>query len=197
MKNSCKTPEEKTIYKLNKLKQSLQKLKEGHVVHITCLMPIGYFFKLEESKVSKLAYAKFLITTSFELYQAGVSISVENNIPNTTKHYLYTTLLECLESLIKQEKFDNEQVTTVIHIIQTFYPLGCRCIAVHATRRKIFDVDLILLEMCARMLKEEQINTYWLIEMTKYFCVSYENLRYKMNQQSISRFASIIEYFEK
>jgi len=184
---------EKTVYKISKLTRSLQTIKEGSFVHITCLMPICYFLKQEESR---LAYAIFLITSSFELYQAGKSISVENKVSDKTKHYLYESLLQCLDELITHKTLNTEQINNVVQSIQVFYPLGWRRIFIHATRRKIFDVDLALLEQCARMLQREKtVSIYGLIEMTKIFCVNYENLRYKMNQDSIPRLERIIEYF--
>ncbi|MFI3218724.1 MAG: hypothetical protein QX189_06335 [Methylococcales bacterium] len=185
---------EKTTYKIRKLKCTLQALKEGSFVHITCLMPICYFLKQEDSR---LAYAKFLITSSFELYKTGKSISVENKVSEATKYNLYETLLQCLDDLT-QNTLNIEQINKIIKSIQVFYPWGWRRIFIHATRRKVFDVDLALLEECARMLQREKVvSIYGLIEMTKYFCVNYDNLRYRMNQDSIPRFERIIKYFSQ
>lgn len=194
----------KSEIKINKLKKALQSVKNGKFVHITCFNSIGYFFKFGKSKLA-WKYTHFLIKNSYQLFVSGQSLSVDNLVPYSKKCEIYESVLECLEMVENQQTSENElqkKLQLALDEIRSFYPcdgydIGFRRIYIHATRRKIFDVDLLLLNCCIGALQTKHISHYDLIEMTKFFCIDYANLRFKLNEKSISRFEKVIEFFEK
>ena len=118
------------------------------------------------------------------------------------KQNLYSKTLQCLISHMAGEAFEKreQKLENILQEIERYYPadwkIGWRRISIHATHRKIFDVDLLLLNRCVLALQTKYISHYDLIQMTKYFCIDYENLRFKLNEKSISRFEKVIEFFE-
>ncbi len=194
----------KAKIKINKLKKALQLVKDGKFVHVTCFNSIGYFFKFGKSKLA-WKYTHFLIENSYQLFLSRQSLSVDNLVPYSKKCEIYESVLECLE-IENQQISENElqkKLQLALDEIRYFYPcdgynIGFRRIYIRAARRKIFDIDLMLLESCIRMLqRKEHFSIYSLIQMTKYFCIDYENLRFKLNEKSIFRFEKVIEFFEK
>lgn len=184
--------------KINKLKKALQLVKDGKFVHITCFNSIGYFFKSNPEQF-KARYIEFLLNQNYNLIFFDESLNLDCGVVSKhEKQNLYSSTLRCLISHMAGEAFEKREyeLENISKEIERFYPLGCRRIYIHASRRKIFDVDLFLLQHCVWALQKKYISIYYLIEMTKYFCIDYENLRFKLNSKSVSRFEKIISFFE-
>lgn len=194
----------KSKIKINKLKKALQLVKDGKFVHITCFNSIGYFFKSNPEEF-KARYMEFLLNKNYKQLFYDQSLNVDHGVvSNLEKQKLYSSALKCLISHMADEAFEKREhkLENISKEIQRFYPadwkidIGWRRIAIRATRRKIFDVDLLLLNRCVLALQTKYISHYDLIEMTKYFCIDYANLRFKLNEKSILRFEKVIEFFE-
>lgn len=188
----------KAKIKINKLKKALQLVKDGKFVHITCFNLIGYFFKSNPEEF-KARYMEFLLNKNYNQLFYDQSLNVDHGVvSNLEKLNLYSSTLRCLISHMADEAFEKREseLENILQEIRRFYPLGWRRIYIRATRRKIFDVDLLLLNRCVLALQTKYISHYDLIEMTKYFCIDYANLRFKLNEKSISRFEKVIEFFE-
>lgn len=134
--------------RIEKLFAFSKQLEQESNLQITALSPIK---KLVENKVTTLNYYVYLLEKSFDYYQLSQSLSTVQLVNNTEKLELYLSSIEALQCFIQSNGAivqENKLLGIYDHFQQQFP--GWKRVSIHATRRRLKDPDLLLIEQTAR-----------------------------------------------
>ncbi len=163
-------------------------------VHSTKLMPIVRLYNRNKSICSD--FYPYLLRKSFENFDKGKSLAKSNLVSDEEKRAIYEEVLFDINKfhVNREEKQIREKLEKRYEYFQQL-SLGWKRLYVHASRRKMEDPDLILMEDIIRAYLKNWHTGCWAYFLCQYYCCDYKDLRFKMNTDSASRIMDIAYYF--
>jgi len=180
---------------LDKLYHIQKRLINNESLQVTSLLPIARIFR-QESDVK--AYLLFLLEESYRLFIDHATLSQHTYIYDTQKQAHYQKAITLLTPILKEDApvyYYETALLKCLRNITKIQPGFCR-ISVHATRRKLLDPDLLLLESIFFYTLNYSFRSTICYQITKEFCCDFENHRFKLSSSSLARVGTLIYFFE-
>jgi hypothetical protein len=179
-------------------------LASGEKRQASCLKSLS---PLLTERTGDYEFFGFLLEKSFARYRAGDTLldSVQTN--DVRKTELFQRLLEICQPLIEWRKTRanhgeiEEALPRLKQLVQDLerdFP-GTKRIWVHASRRRISDPDLLLLENLANVMSAaypaDRNMTWWTYKLACVYICDYRRLRFIPNDRSAARVMDIADYW--
>ncbi len=186
------TEKQSRVIKLSKIAWNIE---QGIETQVTQLLPIT---KLVEGRIQCRDYFYFLVENSYKCFNDSQSLSKVNLIDNTKKKEIYEKSLNSLNGLRENDgviKYGKELID-IYEFLQSLSH-GWKRVSVHATRRKLEDPDLVLIEQSIRYSLNHWFDGKDAYFLTQYFCCDYRHYRLLLSRDSVSRINSVTGYFRQ
>jgi hypothetical protein len=189
---------EKKKERLNRLSCFAEKLRSGHRCHVTGLAPICHLvtsdYAISDDPVQQ--YFMFLITTSRRLLMEGSSLSTVHVVDEEIKLKLLDSGITLLTEYYRN--YDGilrvgKELIDLYNEISGISP-GVKRIAVHASRRKLEDADLLLMESIIWFSLNHDYAAGSAYYASQIFISDRARMRFNLDSRSAARVEEIIKF---
>jgi hypothetical protein len=180
---------------IRKLFIAANELERGTPISVTKLRPIE---RLTDNEVQCQAFFLYLVKRSFERFQRGESLSTVTLIAPEEKAQMYTTTIGELTEVYARDPLNVfEPLAELDDLEQRLWEIspGWARMWLRATRRKLADPDLLLLEAAIRLTKEARFTRHSPHTLSQMYCCDYHRYRFKLTGGSAVRIRDIATYF--
>jgi hypothetical protein len=180
---------------VNKILGLFHLLKNGNKEQVTKLLSLE---KLLTSEHQCFDYYLFLVERAQKYNSESKSLSKVEIVNNDLKSELLEEVFAEIKALRENEGMitHGKKLIDFYHYFQALSP-GWKRISIHASRRKLEDPDLILLEQTVRYCLNHWYSGKYAYYLSQYFCCSYEKYRLFLTPESSCRVHDIANYFSE
>lgn len=172
-----------------------ERLERGESCQITVLMPICRLARPEHGA----RFARYLLDRSRARFLAGQTLSCEELIPEEEKVACYDQAFDALGQVCANGKMPESARRTLEAMYQRLWTIrpGWARVGIHATRRKLPDPDLLLVEEACRHALHGWFGGDWDYWLAQIYVCDYRRLRFIPGPESAPRFRDVADYFRR
>jgi hypothetical protein len=184
-------------YVIYKLSEAISYIEDGKTVHITKIQSVdnlGYFF-------DSYNFIRFIANNILKHYLNGNSLCAVDALPKYKKEEILSKSIYLINSCLDNQVCNIDTSKKIEKLFDEIYHLiGWKRVYVHATRMSLKDSDLLAMKECLGffIFNKNKKPSVWasLYNMTKFYCVDYSKLRYKLVLGSVQRIKDILEFIK-
>jgi hypothetical protein len=179
---------------IGKLEKVINRLEVGAALQVTAMMPVRRLIR--EQHVCQRFYLH-LIERSHRHFERGQSLSrasMLTDIPKTVLYAKSANLLADLYCSAEPTVTVRDELNEIAQYIHALSP-GWKRKSIHATRRKLADPDLLLIERTIIYSLRELYDGLGAYELCRYFCCDYRDMAFSLEPKSVGRVREVIDFF--
>lgn len=179
-----------------KLLETIEFIESGKRVHITkmkSLNRINYYFGWEVF----YEFARLMANNILKYYLSGNSLCGAEVLPRAKKEEILSKSVELINSCFGDfcDMYTESKIEDIFDQIADL--LDSKRLYTHKRRVTLTDPDILVMKECLGFfIHNDEYPGFWKREydIVKYYCVSYSDMRFRLEACSVSRIKDILEF---
>jgi hypothetical protein len=179
---------------IGKLETVISRLEAGAALQVTAMMPVRRLIR--ERHVCQRFYLH-LIQCSHQHFERGQSLSGASVLADAPKGDLFASgadLLADLYSAAEPSAQVRDELSELAQYLHALSP-GWKRKSIHATRSKLADPDLLLIERTIVYSLSDLYDGLGAYELCRYFCCDYRDMAFSLEPKAVGRVREVIDFF--
>jgi hypothetical protein len=190
-------------YIAKKLSETINFIESGKTVHITKMKSLRRLANLYGTFDRDVFYgfARFIANKILDYYENGESLCVEESVPKEQKERILRKSVALINGCFDDTACDidlPDKIAAVFDEIEEM--VDGKRINCHSRRATLKDSDLLTTRECLGFFinDNDKYPGLWKrkYDIAKYYCVSYSDMRFRLQPDSVPRINDILEFVE-